>query len=326
MGNSKAATKSYKSLNTLKQYVTLDSTDYWHIQYPWNNKWEEYFWDMSQKAFDCKLKRDGQGITQYIGEDGETYYSMIEVAQYGMASYQAYLKTNEEYWLEESVKHAEFLIERTSTFKKSNCALVNEYPISLYNVGNVWVSALAYGVIISLLVRLYELRGEESYLETAKNLGQNYTLGIEDGGVLRKVPNRDFSFFEEYPSEEFSGVLNGHVTGLWGLYDLGKYEEGYEQLFKDYSIQLADNLDAWDAGFWSYYDLKDAVYGESNLSSAHYHLLHVKQLMIMYQLSGLSAYADCTERFIKYKYSILSRIKAFTKKAIFRVNKDFIKK
>ena len=54
MGNSKAATKSYKSLNTLKQYVTLDSTDYWHIQYPWNNKWEEYFWDMSQKAFDCK--------------------------------------------------------------------------------------------------------------------------------------------------------------------------------------------------------------------------------------------------------------------------------
>ena len=81
------AIKSYKSLNTFKQYYTLKSTDYGHIKYPLNSDPQNYYWDMSEKVFHSKLERDRDGITQYIGEDGGTYYSSFELIQYAMASF-----------------------------------------------------------------------------------------------------------------------------------------------------------------------------------------------------------------------------------------------
>ena len=116
----KAATKSFKSLNTFKQYWTLDSTDYWHLQYPLNSKWDEYYWDMSEKAFQCELPRDENGVTIYLGEDAKMYYSSIELAQYAMAAYQAYLKTNHEYWLSESILHIDYFISLAKPFKESD--------------------------------------------------------------------------------------------------------------------------------------------------------------------------------------------------------------
>lgn len=186
----KAATKSYKSLNTFKQYYTLDSTDYWHIKYQVNSDTKYYYWDMSEKAFRCELERDREGITKYIGEDGGSYYSSIELIQYAMASFQAYIKTKDKYWLDECVLHTDKYLSLATQYKKASFTVLNHYPVSLYKLKNKWPSALSLGVALSLLTRLSSLLDKKYYLESAIKLFDNLKLSVEDGGVLRDVSIR----------------------------------------------------------------------------------------------------------------------------------------
>ncbi|UXX80596.1 D-glucuronyl C5-epimerase family protein [Reichenbachiella carrageenanivorans] len=315
----KAATKSYKSLNTVLQYFTLKSTDYWHLQYDLNETWEEYFWDMSEKASLCKLARDSNGITQYIGEDGKLTYSHIELAQYGMASYQMYLKTNNNYWLNESKKHVEKLTSGIVQYKNSNSTILANYPINLYNINKPWPSALALGVTISLLTRLYSLEKDTKYLTQAKKLGENYQIEVNQGGVLRKVENPRISILEEYPSDNISGVLNGHITALWSIYDLGKFDEKYKILFTTLSRELAKHLNIWITNNWSLYDISHLSKKKQNLASIHYHMLHIKQILVLFKVTGIPDYATYAERLIKQKYNARLRLCAFISKVLFRI-------
>lgn len=319
----KAATKSYKSLNTFKQYVTLDSTDYWHIQYPINSKWEEYFWDMSQKAIDCQLPRDEEGITTYVGEDGNTYYSSIELAQYAMASYQAYLKTDDTYWLGESRKHIEKFISLAKTHKEVEVTVLNEYPVDLYKINHSWPTSLGFGVAISVLVRLNQISNKESYITFAKELAKSFFVSIEEGGVRREISHRTgrLVLLEEYATSHLSGVLNGHIFGLWGLYDLAQIDNQYFAEFDFLQKNLSENLDIWNGKFWSLYDATHLEGKKMNFASAHYHLLHVKMLLILYRITGNDKYATFAEECIKTKYGLISRLKALLIKIIFRLKR-----
>jgi len=316
----KAPTKSYVSFNTVRQYITLASTDYWHIQYPLNSKWEEYYWDMTEKAYQCELERDENGITKYFGEDGKVHYSSIELAQYGMASYQAFLKTNDQYWKNESIKHIEHFLSLGVQYKKAEFTVLNHYPISLYNIDYPWPTGLGFGVAMSLLVRLYRLEKKEEYLIGAEKIAKNFTIPVEDGGILRMVDG--LTILEEYPAEKLSAALNGHIFALWGLYDLGQEIKWAKDLFDKLIKELAENIHLWDGGYWSLYDLgyKNEG-GKKNYASAHYHMIHVKQLLILYRISGIAAFGDYAEVLIKQKHGIFSRLRAFLNKSLFRLLK-----
>ncbi len=321
----KAATKSYKSFNTFKQYYSLQSTDYWHIKYPLNSNNQDYYWDMSEKAFQCQLQRDEQGVTLYIGEDGGIYYSSIELIQYAMASYQAYLKTNDKYWLDECILHTNKYLSLARSYKKASFTVLNNYPVALYGLSKEWPSALSLGVALSLLTRLYALLGEDKYLTDAVKLFENFKLEVEEGGVLRKVTvpesNSVLRVLEEYPSERLSGVLNGHITALWGVYDLGQYHEESEELFDDLALELANYISLWDGKRWSNYDIAYLKGKKKNIASIHYHMLHVQQLFVMHQLTNNEAYSVSVENMIKQKYSINCRLYALLTKLFFRLLK-----
>jgi len=316
----KAPTKAYVSTNTIKQYITLGSTDYWHLQYPLNRDWETYFWDMSDKARLCRLDRDDKGITTYYGEDGQTYYSMIETGQYAMASYQMYLQTKEQYWKDECAQHLDFIRGQIQPFRQATHALLNQYPHALYNLRGTWPSALAYGIIISALLRYGEVFSDPTAIEDAKALAENYLLDVENGGVRRSIDEWNLTLLEEYPKEgETTGVLNGHITALWSLYDLGRYEAQYRKLYDSWATELATNIHLWVGKYWSYYDILAACGKRKNLASIHYHMLHIRQLMILYRQSGHIQFAETAERFIRDKYSLTSRIRAFTGKVTMRL-------
>ncbi|TRX72003.1 D-glucuronyl C5-epimerase family protein [Carboxylicivirga sp. M1479] len=319
----KAATKSYKSLNTFKQYYTLQSTDYWHIKYPLNSDPQNYYWDMSEKAIQCELERDNEGLTQYVGEDGGTYYSSIELIQYAMASFQAHIKTKEKYWLNECILHTNKYLSLATQYKNATFTVLNKYPVALYGLKNEWPSALSLGVALSLLTRLYTLSEEDSYLDAAIKLFANFKLTVEEGGVLRNVKINDtgckVSVLEEYPSEELSGVLNGHITALWGLYDLGKHYEESNRLFNELSSQLADNISLWDEKKWSNYDITYLTGKKKNLASIHYHMLHVQQLFVMFQLTGDQRFSASVENMIRQKYSLFCRVYGLVNKLVFRL-------
>jgi hypothetical protein len=319
----KAATKSYKSFNTLKQYFSLGSTDYWHIKYPLNNCWEDYYWDMSDKAFRCELERDKEGITMYIGEDGKMYYSSIELIQYAMASYQAFLKTQDEYWLNECITHTEKYLSFATKYKKANFTVLNSYPISLYGIYDQWPSALSLGVALSLLCRLYLRFDDRRHLDAAILLFENFRLDVNEGGVLRKVNSihvrNNLHILEEYPSMEISGVLNGHITALWGLFDLGKHHKESKDFFIELSNELSENLFLWDNPKWSNYDIAYLCSKKKNKASIHYHMLHIQQLFVMYKITSNSVFAAAAENMIRQKFSVRFRILAFFSKLFFRV-------
>ncbi|MEP3387667.1 MAG: D-glucuronyl C5-epimerase family protein [Reichenbachiella sp.] len=319
----KAATKSYQSFNTIKQYWTLDSTDYWHLQYKLNSAWKNYYWDMSEKAFQCKLPRDEDGVTTYAGEDGNTYYSSIELAQYSMAAYQAFLITSNNSWLDDSVRHIEKFMSLSKPYKQSELTVLNQYPVSLYDIDHPWPTALGFGVALSVLVRLYEELDKMEYLEFARNLVKNFSIPVDKGGILRNVEynGEKLIILEEYATENLSGVLNGHIFGLWGLYDLGKHDKNSLKLFEEYGANLANNLKIWNGNYWSLYDATHLIGKKPNYASIHYHMLHVKMLFVMFSLTGDARFANFCELCIKAKYGFISRTRAFLSKFIFRLFK-----
>lgn len=239
-----------------------------------------------------------------------------------MASYQAFLKTGDLHWKNECIIHIDYYLSLAVSYKKSDYTVLNLYPISLYDINYKWPSALSLGVALSLMVRLYENFGLKKYLSSAENLLTNFFLEVKDGGVQRKYridKNQSIVILEEYPSSQLSGVLNGHISGLWGLYDLGRHIERSNQLFIELSNQLADNLNLWDGNYWSLYDINYLVKNKKNYASIHYHMLHIKQLFVMYLITNNRRYAEFSEKFIANKYGIISRLKAFLNKVFFRL-------
>ena len=126
-------------------------------------------------------------------------------------------------------------------------------------------------------------------------------------------------FYEEYPTDPPSLVLNGAIYALWGLRDvgvgLGDSEAG--ALFGEGVDALAANIDRWDLGYWSRYDLYP--HRRVNIASAAYHRLHTDQLTIMGQLAPRPQLEAAADRFRRYAAGPTRRTRAFASKVAFRL-------
>jgi heparosan-N-sulfate-glucuronate 5-epimerase len=76
---------------------------------------------------------------------------------------------------------------------------------------------------------------------------------------------------------------------------------------------LVKALPEFDLGYWSKYDIGKRI------ASPFYHKLHIAQLMVMYDISGIKVFEDYAIRWQKYYNSPLKRSYAFTKKAIQKI-------
>ena len=113
------------------------------------------------------------------------------------------------------------------------------------------------------------------------------------GGCMSPLGGRPFP--EEYPTQPPSFVLNGGIFALWGLRDVA-VALGDEQAARDFAAgaeTLAQNLDRWDTGRWSRYDL--FPHPVANPASSFYHDLHVKQLRAMALLHPDVRFTDRAE-------------------------------
>ncbi|GAA1712309.1 hypothetical protein GCM10009793_07770 [Brachybacterium phenoliresistens] len=93
-----------------------------------------------------------------------------------------------------------------------------------------WYSGMAQGMMLSHLVRLHEVTGEDEWLDDA-DLVFNSFRHYRDGSQAASSPwfvsfiDRDdarYTAFEEYPSNnpgQLSSVVNGNIYAMWGVYD-----------------------------------------------------------------------------------------------------------
>ena len=150
-----------------------------------------------------------------------------------------------------------------------------------------WASAMAQGEGISVLTYAYDESGEEKYLDAAEFALEPLKVDVEEGGLKQDFFGHDF--YEEYPTDPPSYTLNGFMFALLGLHDLAQaspnsdaqalYDEGLKTLI--YALPFYDQGDTSAYHLGHLFDPPRKVH-----TSPRYHVLHVKQLKRLNEISS----------------------------------------
>ena len=238
----------------------------------------------------------------------------IPLAQYGLGCVERYLAGEGDMWLDAAITVSDYLLDDQGP--DGGWAHREPMPHS-YWLRPPWLSAMAQGEAASLLVRVHQQTGETRYAEAAvKALGPMH-VPVAEGGVRAELGGGFFP--EEYPTEPGSFVLNGAIFALWGCRDVavGLGDSGAAELYAAGVETLAANLDRWDTGSWSRYDL--FPHPIRNTASGAYHLLHVRQLEALNRITPRPEFAATADRWASYRASPLRQTRATAEKVAFRL-------
>jgi heparosan-N-sulfate-glucuronate 5-epimerase len=276
-------------IDLIKTYrgVLLGRPDYWHPQFKVSRHIDKdtpgrYYLDMSCKA-EYPGKLDDKGIPLVV-LDNRSYYFPVTIAQYALGNYDKYLAQKQEVCLQRFSNAASWFAENYTPLN-SSCVWYTNFEKKLYSVKAPWVSALSQGQGLSVLTRAYLLCGRTRYLDIALKAAKLFEIPVSQGGIRALFKGKSV-FYEEFPSEKPSLVLNGFIFSLWGLYDLYLVTENDSvlQLYQEGVRTLIAMLPEYDFFGWSRYDLYS--FRIPNFCSIFYHRLHIEQLKVMHQLSG----------------------------------------
>lgn len=267
--------------------VLFGTPDYWHQPLNANESIDKklpgrYYLDMSTKA-DYPGELDEEGVPLLV-IDGRSCHFPVTIAQYGLGNHDSYCVTGDSRHLRNFLHVADWLA-KNHTILDSSCVWYSYFEKRLYSVKAPWPSALSQGQGISVLVRAYVRRREQRYLDTALKAAKLFEIPVGRGGI-RTLVNGKHVFYEEFPSEVPSLVLNGFIFSLWGLYDLylATREKVISQLYEEGLETLITILPRYDVLGWSRYDLYNSRM--PCITSIFYHRLHLEQLKVMTLLTG----------------------------------------
>ena len=228
--------------------------------------------------------------------DGEEVVNPVTIAQYGLVCYNQYYLTKENYWKDEFLNQVRFLSEMDPN-------LYYQFDLKSYNLKKPWVSGLAYGTAISLLVRaeLTESSAKNKeligiYLEKIFNLKEN-------GGVFTSTPE-GLPWIEEYPSAKSSYVYNGFVTAFTGLLECKIFLKQELPLFvniENLERSAIETLRFYDIGLWLRYDRIN-----KKIINPYYMNYHINQFQHLFLLTGNKTYLKIRSRLKKmYQFRFL---------------------
>jgi hypothetical protein len=225
------------------------------------------------------------------------FYHPTDIAQYALVNWNTYLKTRYEKLRQAFMIQARWLIEHETLITADAGGWPIPFPNSEFYAPKPWLSALTQGVGISVLVRAYQLTGEDVFLQVARRAARTFEMDILDGGVSCGVGD-DGIFFEEVAAYPAAHILNGYILSLFGLYD-------YLALMNDARIHaliqrslatLHTLIDDFDLGYGSRYDLLS-----KSPTSRFYHALHVTLLEALAQYSGCQHCVTLAARWASYQ-------------------------
>lgn len=234
---------------------------------------------------------------------GETSYNPITISHYGLQHYNLYLLTNESSNKDKFLGVCNFLtdyIDDNGGFPFNFDHYFYKGKVDMLESG--WYSAMGQGMAISNLTRAYNLTGELKYIETARKALKPFTVSSKYGGVLTHFDNSPF--YEEYPTNPSSYVLNGFIYSLLGLYDLYATEDNKlaKILFEDGVKTLKRTIGLFDLGDRTAYDLSHySVVGyPPNIARWQYHVTHIHLVKAIFAITEDPVYSSFIERWIGY--------------------------
>lgn len=279
----------------------------------------EYYMLFREKAnYHACLDSAGIPLLDYHGRIGKQY-NPIAIAQWGLGNYNQFCRSHSVASREKFLAAADWLASRLEQ---------NQHGLWVWNhhfdweyrspLRSPWYSGLAQGQGISLLVRAHAETGNQAYLRAAALAFASFRKSTAEGGVTFSDPDGDL-WFEEYLVSPPTHILNGFIWAAWGVHDyfLATGDNSAEKLFQCAVATLLRNLDRYDLGFWSLYELSGTLL--PMVASPFYHRLHVVQLRIMHRLSGEEKFAQVADRWESYARSRSRRTWALCYKGAFKL-------
>lgn len=171
-------------------------------------------------------------------------------------------------------------------------------------------SAMSQGQAASLLARAWPVTDDARFLHGAQMTCRCLMRSQSDRGTSRAIADGKV-ILEELPAGgRLSGVLNGWIFALFGLYDL-RLTGGFDS---EMDAHLAGSLETlaalgtrFDRGYWSDYDMR------RHIASPFYHNLHIAQLEALESICRPSegeAFLKLRTRFEHFRFSAVDRNRA----------------
>lgn len=298
---------------------------FWHGQPEINhsanyNQLNQYYMPFFYKA-EYKSDVDENGIPKlnYQGNIG-SQYNPIAIAQWALGHYNLWCKIqNEENYLK-FINGADWLVNNLNL--NSNNVYVWQHHFDWTykeTLVNPWYSGLAQGQGLSVLCRAYKISKNDKYLEAAKKVYKSFFIDVKEGGVTFTDQDGNIWIEEYIMKKDPTHILNGFIWGLWGIYDywLLRNDSSVKDLFDRYIKTILININKYDIGYWSLYEL-------SNLrikmrASVFYHKLHIVQLEILFKMTGISKFENMSKKWKKHLNQKPNKLKATLMKILFKI-------
>lgn len=182
-----------------------------------------------------------------------------------------------------------------------------------------WKSGLSQAHGISVLLRAASIFDKNKYESTARKALNELTTPYTQGGPAYFREDGTVSF-EEYFADPPYSVLNGHLFATISCWEASLYfkEKKAEQITEAAFNFVKKYLPDYDLGFWSTYSLK-TIAGRSDISSFHYHDVHIAQLKSAYRITGAPVFQTYANKFQEYQNDKYQKSKAFMYKSFVKI-------
>lgn len=163
-----------------------------------------------------------------------------------------------------------------------------------YNLKYGWASAYAQGFGLSVLCRAYQQTQNKNYLDLSEKVLNSFNYNYRSGGIV-SIDNDGNYWYLEYPAEPPGYVVNGMIFGLFGIWDYYRITNSEKaKVYFDRGIAtLVKNLEKYDKGYWSAYDLE-----YHTCAGYNYHKnIHIPQLDALFYITGNPIFKEYADRF-----------------------------
>jgi heparosan-N-sulfate-glucuronate 5-epimerase len=243
-------------------------------------------------------------IPSYIDvEDKKMVYYPISIGQYGLAIWHSYLKNKLDHDRERFLTIAGWFYENRIEDPHLGAYWLTDVDKPAYRIKKPWKSAFSQARAINILLRAYQLTGEDKYHQIAEQALLPFQYSVKDGGVTTFL--EEGPFYEEYPSPDIPVlVLNGMIFSLCGIYDFLRVFPNHSlaQLIYNQGIAtLIKVLPRYDMGYWSKYSLCEAEFHPAiDPATIGYHHLHIIQLELMFRLTSQELFNNYCQQWKNY--------------------------
>ncbi|MDA3871653.1 MAG: D-glucuronyl C5-epimerase family protein, partial [Candidatus Marinimicrobia bacterium] len=234
-------------------------------------------------------------------KDKEFVYFPITIGQVGLAVFHTYLETKSENDRNRFMKFVDWFYNNAEFDENLGIRWLTDVSLPQYKNPDPWQSAFSQSRGISILLRGYQLTGNEKYAEMAEKALISFTKSVDDGGVTSFT--KWGPFYEEYTAKVPTLVLNGMIFSLCGVYDFVRVFSNNKlakKIFDDGIETLKNILPEYDLNYWSKYNLCEAnFYPKIDPATVGYQRLHITQLKMLYKLTGEKIFNNYAQMFKK---------------------------